>query len=164
MIICLGYPLVDASMRELKQTGYLSNRGRQVVASFLIYNLNIDWRLGAQYFERVLIDSDVTSNYGNWNSIACIQPDKQRQNRFNILLQSIDYDSNGEYIKHWLSELKDVPIPLVFEPWKLSLEQQLEYHVHMGQQYPLPIVTSSDSIVLNKKMKQRNIGGKRNKE
>ena len=65
-----GIPLIDANMRELKLTGWMSNRGRQNVASYLIYDLNLDWRIGADYFESLLIDSDVTSNYGNWNAAA----------------------------------------------------------------------------------------------
>lgn len=86
-----GYPLVDACMRELNTTGFMSNRGRQNVASFLTQNLNVDWRLGAAYFEERLIDHDVCSNYANWLLAAGVT-EGRRTNVFDILRQSAEYD------------------------------------------------------------------------
>jgi hypothetical protein len=94
-----GQPLVDANMRELKLTGFMSNRGRQNVASFLTQNLNVDWRLGAAYFEEALIDHDVTANWGNWMFAAGLSGG--RVNKFNILKQSKDYDEQGDYCRLW---------------------------------------------------------------
>ena len=91
-------------MRELNATGYMSNRGRQIVGSFLTHDLKQDWRYGAYHFEEKLLDHDVHSNYGSWNAIAGVGPG--RVNHFNTLLQSKKFDANGEYIKLWVPELK----------------------------------------------------------
>lgn len=132
-----GYPLIDANMRELLHTGFMSNRGRQNVASFLIFDLKIDWRVGAHHFESLLIDSDVYSNYGNWNAAAGLLGG--RINKFNILKQSKDYDPDGKYIKSWVPELAHVPVPELFEPWKLATNRQWAYKVVIGTDYPSPI-------------------------
>ena len=110
-----GYPLVDAAMRELKQTGYMSNRARQNVASFLTKNLGIDWRVGAEWFESQLIDHDVSSNYGNWNYIAGIGNDAREFRFFNVTKQGKRYDPNGEYVKTWVNEIKDVDESLIYD-------------------------------------------------
>jgi len=133
-----GYPLVDANMRELAATGFMSNRGRQNVASFLAIDLNCDWRYGADHFESLLLDYDVYSNWGNWCSAAGMTGG--RLNRFNIVKQSKDYDKEGEYVRHWIPELKDVPTNLVHEPWKMSKEQQHQFSCRLGVDYPNPIV------------------------
>jgi len=99
-----GFPFVDAQMRELKATGFMSNRGRQNVASFLVFTLKIDWRWGAEYFEHVLLDHDVAANYGNWITIAGVGF-QTRDNVFNVVKQSKQYESGGEYMKFWLPEL-----------------------------------------------------------
>eukprot|EP00546_Thalassionema_frauenfeldii_P002476 CAMPEP_0178935750 /NCGR_PEP_ID=MMETSP0786-20121207/24732_1 /TAXON_ID=186022 /ORGANISM="Thalassionema frauenfeldii, Strain CCMP 1798" /LENGTH=439 /DNA_ID=CAMNT_0020613959 /DNA_START=159 /DNA_END=1478 /DNA_ORIENTATION=+ len=112
-----GYPLVDANMRELSVTGFMSNRGRQNVCSFLALDLEEDWRYGADYFESTLLDYDVHSNWGNWCSGAGMTGG--RLNRFNIVKQSKDYDQHGDYVRHWLPELKNLPIEFVHEPWKI---------------------------------------------
>jgi len=122
-----GQPLVDANMRELALTGFMSNRGRQNVASFLTQNLHVDWRLGAAYFEEVLIDHDVTANWGNWHAAAGVTGG--RVNRFNILKQSSDYDASGDYVRLWLPELARVPAAKVHQPWSLTAMEQLEYQV-----------------------------------
>ncbi|CAD7969105.1 unnamed protein product [Amoebophrya sp. A25] len=96
-----GFPIVDAWMKELRHTGFMSNRGRQNVASFLVFNLKCDWRWGAEYFEHVLLDHDVASNYGNWLTIAGIGF-QTRDNIFNIVKQSKQYEAEGEFMKYWL--------------------------------------------------------------
>jgi deoxyribodipyrimidine photo-lyase len=100
-----GIPFIDANMRELKQTGFMSNRGRQNVASFLVKDLKIDWRMGASYFEYTLIDYDVHNNWGNWNYVAGVGNDPREDRYFNTQLQAQRYDPSGKYVKRWLPEL-----------------------------------------------------------
>jgi deoxyribodipyrimidine photo-lyase len=97
-----GDAFVDANMRELKQTGFMSNRGRQNVASYLIDQLQLDWRLGAAYFEEQLIDYDVSSNWGNWAYLAGVGNDPRGKRVFNTEKQAKDYDADGAYRKLWL--------------------------------------------------------------
>jgi len=96
-----GKPFVDANMIELQQTGWMSNRGRQNVASFFAKELQLDWRIGAAYFEALLIDYDVHSNYGNWMYVAGVGNDP-RDRKFNVELQAERYDPNGKYQRLWL--------------------------------------------------------------
>ncbi|UPQ89528.1 DASH family cryptochrome [Vibrio sinaloensis] len=98
-----GLPIVDACMRQLKLTGYLSNRGRQLVASCLIHELDLDWRYGAAYFETKLIDYDVGSNWGNWQYLAGVGADPNPSRKFNLEKQTQMYDPNGEFVAKWLS-------------------------------------------------------------
>jgi deoxyribodipyrimidine photo-lyase len=141
-----GYPLVDANMRELAATGFMSNRGRQNVASFLTKNLGIDWRMGAEWFESLLIDYDVCSNWGNWNYTAGVGNDARGFRYFNIPKQANDYDPNGQYVKHWLPELSQVPARKVHEPWTLSAEEQRRSQLQLGVDYPHPVVDLFKSI------------------
>ncbi len=97
------------------------------VASFLTQNLNVDWRLGAAYFEEALLDHDVTANWGNWMFAAGLSGG--RVNKFNILKQSKDYDEEGEYCRVWCPELAHVPAPKVHTPWQLTEQEQREYKV-----------------------------------
>lgn len=101
-----GVDFIDANMLELKLTGFMSNRGRQNVASFLSHNMGLDWRLGASYFEQQLIDYDVCSNWGNWAYIAGVGNDPREKRVFNIEKQSKDYDPKLSYRKLWLVEKK----------------------------------------------------------
>ena len=102
-----GYPYIDANMIEMKETGFMSNRGRQMVASFLIKDLKIDWRYGAEFFESMLIDHDVASNYGNWNYSAGIGADPRENRYFNVYKQAYTYDRNCKFILKWLPDLKN---------------------------------------------------------
>ena len=113
-----GLPLVDANMRELAATGWMSNRGRQNVASYLVHDLGIDWRQGAEFFETHLLDFDCASNWGNWMAAAGLTGG--RINRFNITKQSRDYDAQGDYLRAWLPELAQVPTELIHTPWQMS--------------------------------------------
>lgn len=139
-----GIPFIDANMRELNSTGYMSNRGRQNVASFLAQNLNLDWRIGAEYFESKLLDYDPCSNYGNWAYNTTVGHDP-RNRYFNIIKQSEKYDSNGEYIRNWIPELKDVPNEFIHEPHKMSSEQQELFNVQIGKNYPKPMINLEES-------------------
>ena len=146
-----GIPFIDANMRELNQTGYMSNRGRQNVASFLAQNLNIDWRMGAEYFESQLIDYDVCSNYGNWMYNSTVGQDP-RNRYFNILNQADKYDKKGEYVRHWLPELKNVPDDFIHEPHTMAVEQQKLSNVIIGEDYPAPMIDLEASY---ERIKQR---------
>jgi deoxyribodipyrimidine photo-lyase len=126
-------------MRELNETGYMSNRGRQNVASFLANNLRVDWRRGAAYFETQLVDYDPCSNYGNWAYIAGVGNDS-RDRYFNVVKQARKYDSGAEYVTHWLPELEPLPPEYAHEPWTLSPEEQAEYGVDIGVDYPEPMI------------------------
>jgi len=150
-----GYPLVDANMREVAATGFMSNRGRQNVCSFLALDMNHDWRCGADYFESILLDYDVHSNWGNWCAGAGMTGG--RVNRFNIVKQSKDYDPNGDYVRLWLPELKDVPNEFIHEPWKMTPFHQMEYEVKIGVDYPRPLIPPFSS----KNSNGRNGGGDR---
>lgn len=120
-----GMPLVDANMRELAATGFMSNRGRQVVARYLVHDLNQDWRHGAAWFEEHLLDYDPASNWGNWAYLASAASDPQRQQPFNTLRQARQYDPEGAYVSLWLPELRNVPAHLRHTPFLLS-QRQLE--------------------------------------
>ena len=146
-----GYPLVDANMRELAATGFMSNRGRQNVASFLTKNLGIDWRMGAEWFESLLIDYDVCSNWGNWNYTAGVGNDARGFRYFNIPKQSKDYDRKGNYLRHWLPELKEIPGTQIHEPWKLNKMELQLYNVNLGVDYPRPVVDFFKSVKANEK-------------
>ena len=110
-----GYPLVDAAMNELRTTGFMSNRARQNVASFLTKNLGIDWRMGAEWFESLLIDHDVSSNYGNWQYVAGIGNDQREFRFFNVMTQGKRYDPSGTFAKHYIPALRGVNGSLVYE-------------------------------------------------
>ncbi len=112
-----GLPFVDAGMRELAATGYLSNRARQNVASYLARDLGQDWRYGAAWFEAQLVDYDVASNWGNWATVAGVGTDK-RDNGFNVIAQAERYDASAEYVSHWLPELRALPPRLRHRPWQ----------------------------------------------
>jgi deoxyribodipyrimidine photo-lyase len=147
-----GFPLVDANMREIAATGFMSNRGRQNVASFLTKNLGIDWRWGAEWFESLLIDYDVCSNWGNWNYTAGVGNDARGFRFFNITKQAKDYDPKGEYVKFWLPELAEVPAAKVHEPWKLLPVEQERFGVRLGVDYPNPVVDLFKSAEANEKI------------
>jgi len=104
-----GVPIVDANMRELAATGFMSNRGRQVVASFLAKNLGVDWRLGAAWFQSRLVDHDPSSNWGNWAYVAGVGNDAREFRWFNPMSQGARYDAEGEHARTWIPALEQVP-------------------------------------------------------
>jgi deoxyribodipyrimidine photo-lyase len=152
-----GFPFVDANMRELAATGFMSNRGRQNVASFLTKNLGINWQMGAEWFESQLIDYDVCSNWGNWNYTAGVGNDARGFRYFNIPKQSREYDPQGDYIRHWLPELAFVPGGQIHEPWQLSATEQKRLGIRLGVNYPHPIVDFFQSVKANEQIYQRAI-------
>jgi deoxyribodipyrimidine photo-lyase len=121
-----GLGLIDASQRELFHTGYTSNRARQNSASFFAKLLYIDWRIGAEWYESMLVDYDVSSNWGNWQYLAGVGNDPRGEARvFNPVKQAFDYDPNAEYCKAWIPELKELTDPgEVFQPWTIRDHQK----------------------------------------
>ncbi|KAF8099926.1 hypothetical protein N665_0235s0025 [Sinapis alba] len=109
-----GYPIIDANMKELSTTGFMSNRGRQIVCSFLVRDMGLDWRMGAEWFETCLLDYDPCSNYGNWTYGAGVGNDPREDRYFSIPKQAQSYDPEGEYIVHWPGRLMymDTVVPL----------------------------------------------------
>ncbi|MDR9828252.1 deoxyribodipyrimidine photo-lyase [Vibrio sp. FNV 38] len=123
-----GYPIVDAAMRQLNQTGWMHNRLRMVVASFLTKDLHLDWRLGEEYFMSKLIDGDYASNNGGWQWCASTGCDGQPYFRiFNPISQGERFDSQGEFVRHWIPELKAVPNRHIHAPWKWSEFESVDY-------------------------------------
>lgn len=135
-----GVPLIDANMREINATGFMSNRGRQNVASFLVKDLGVNWIMGAEYFESLLLDYDPCSNYGNWNYVAGVGSDPRENRYFNPLSQSRKYDSAGKYVRHWLPELKGLPDNYVHRPWAMDDKKLQQVGVTLGKEYPRPSV------------------------
>jgi deoxyribodipyrimidine photo-lyase len=134
-----GVPFVDANMRELNSTGFMSNRGRQIVASFLVNDLGIDWTWGASYFESQLIDYDVCSNWGNWMYVGGVGNDPRENRYFNILRQAKNYDRNGEYVRRMIPELQAIKGFDIHQPWNLSTSQLRSLKIQLGHTYPHPL-------------------------
>ena len=123
-----GTSFIDASQRELFLTGYTSNRARQNVASYLAKHMGMNWKLGAEWYECMLIDYDVSSNWGNWQYVSGVGNDPRGEARvFNPIKQGCDYDPEGEYCKAWVKELHGLEDPQeIFQPWKVSKERRAE--------------------------------------
>ena len=135
-----GVPFVDANMAELNKTGYISNRGRENVASFLVKDLHVDWTRGAAYFEEKLIDYSPASNWGNWAFAAGVGNDPRETRYLNVIKQAGEADPKGEYVKMWLPELRAIPGKLVHTPFFLSVEELSAYHINLGEDYPKLII------------------------
>lgn len=117
------YPLVNACMKELNATGFMSNRGRQIVASCLVNELAVDWRYGAAYFQQQLLDYDVASNWGNWQYLAGVGKDPRGGRHFNLDKQTQEYDPERRYIKHWQCDTKPQPLDVVdYVDWPIMPE------------------------------------------
>jgi len=141
-----GYPLVDAGMRQLLTTGWMHNRVRMVVASFLVKDLLIDWRLGERWFRHLLIDADVAQNVGNWQWAAGTGPDAAPYFRvFNPILQSKRFDPEGVYIRRFVPELADVPTRWIHAPWEAPPLELAGAGVVIGDNYPPPIVQHAEA-------------------
>ncbi len=136
-----GYPIVDAAMRQLTRTGWMHNRARMIVASFLTKDLLIDWRWGELIFMQHLIDGDLSSNNGGWQWVAGTGTDAAPFFRiFNPIIQAKKFDPNGIYIRNWIPELASVPVEYIHSPWELPLQLQTKFDVKIGKDYPAPIV------------------------
>jgi deoxyribodipyrimidine photo-lyase len=136
-----GYPVVDAAMRELRQTGWMHNRARMIVASFLTKDLHIDWRWGEKWFMQHLVDGDPAANNGGWQWTAGTGTDAAPYFRiFNPVMQGMKFDPQGDYIRRWVKELMWVPLEYIHAPWKMPLELQARAQCVIGSDYPKPVV------------------------
>lgn len=136
-----GYPIVDAGMRELWETGYMHNRVRMIVGSFLVKNLLIDWRKGEEWFWECLVDADLANNSANWQWVAGCGTDSSPYFRiFNPVTQAKKFDPDGAYIKKFVPELAKLPNKYLFTPWETPKEILKGAGIEIGNQYPNPIV------------------------
>jgi deoxyribodipyrimidine photo-lyase len=137
-----GYPLVDAGMRELAGSGYMHNRARLVVGSFLVKDMGIDWRWGERWFMRSLLDGDMANNNGNWQWIASVGVDPQPPSRrmFNPTRQLERFDADGVYVRRHVPELRRVPDEYLREPWTMPEDVQRAAGCVIGKDYPAPIL------------------------
>jgi deoxyribodipyrimidine photo-lyase len=158
-----GIGLIDASQRELIHTGYTSNRARQNVANFLAKHLNIDWRFGAEWYEMLLVDYDVSSSWANWQYVSGVGNDPRGSDRmFNPVKQAFEYDSNGQYVRSWVPELRSLSnLENVFQAWTTSEEDiraaGLERHVMVMD----PILRISFWVNWKPKRRKDRRGGRR---
>jgi deoxyribodipyrimidine photo-lyase len=136
-----GYPLVDAAMRQLNETGYMHNRLRMVTASFLTKDLGVDWREGERYFARQLNDFDLAANNGGWQWAASTGTDAQPYFRiFNPVSQSEKFDARGDFIRRYVPELATLPAPDIHAPWRADRSTLAAAGVKLGETYPEPLV------------------------
>ena len=139
-----GYPLIDAAMIQLNNTGYMHNRLRMLSASFLTKHLNIDYKLGEDYFANKLLDYELACNNGNWQWCASTGCDSQPYIRiYNPVKQSQMFDSEALFIKKYIPMFKNIPSKFLHEPWKY-IEEIKEYKITIGKDYPLPIVNHEE--------------------
>jgi deoxyribodipyrimidine photo-lyase len=137
-----GYPIVDAAMRQLRREGWIHNRGRLIVGSFLTKDLGIDWRWGERWFMELLLDGDEASNNGNWQWIASVGVDPQPPSRrlLNPTRQQTRFDPDGAFVRRYVPELERVPDAYLAEPWTMPPAVQAAAGCVIGRDYPAPIV------------------------
>jgi len=141
-----GYPIVDAAMRQLSAMGWMPNRARMIVASFLTKDLLTDWRVGEAHFMRHLLDGDPASNLGGWQWAASVGTDAQPYFRvFNPVTQGERFDPDGLYVRRWLPELAAVPAGRIHAPWTMTPGEQAVARCTIGTDYPHPIVDHADA-------------------
>ena len=141
-----GYPIIDAGMRELYETGYMHNRVRMIVASFLVKNLLIHWHKGERWFWDCLFDADLANNSASWQWVAGSGADAAPYFRiFNPVTQGIKFDVDGQYTKQYVPELKDMPNKYLFSPWEAPDDVLNKANVVLGGNYPKPIIDIKES-------------------
>ena len=141
-----GYPVVDAAMRQLWQTGWMHNRARMVAASFLIKHLLIDWRRGEDWFWDTLVDADLANNAASWQWVAGSGADASPYFRiFNPVAQGERFDSDGAYVRRWLPELANLPNKYIHAPWTAPADVLAASNVVLGSTYPHPIVDHAEA-------------------
>ena len=144
-----GYPLIDAAMAQINQTGYMHNRLRMVTASFLVKDLGIDWRWGERYFAEKLNDFELASNNGGWQWAASSGCDAQPYFRiFNPVSQSEKFDADGKFIRKYLPRLAGLPTAALHSPWLASPMERAAAGVTPGANYPLPVVNHAEARAL----------------
>lgn len=136
-----GYPIVDAGMRQLWSTGWMHNRVRMIVGSFLVKHLLQPWQAGAAWFQDTLVDSDLANNTMGWQWVAGCGADAAPYFRvFNPILQGEKFDKTGEYVKTWVPELSKLPKKFIHKPWEASPQVLKDSGVDLGKTYPKPII------------------------
>ena len=136
-----GFPIIDAGMRELWQTGTMHNRVRMLVASFLTKNGLIDWRYGADWFWNCLVDADLASNTASWQWVAGSGADAAPYFRiFNPVLQAKRFDPQGDYIRQYVPEIAKLPNTYLFKPWEAGSHELKKANILLGKTYPYPIL------------------------
>ncbi len=136
-----GYPIIDAGMRELTATGWMHDRVRVIVASFLVKHLLISWQQGARWFWDTLVDADLAGNSVNWQQVAGCGTDGAPYFRIsNPVLQARKIDPEGAYVKAWVPELSKLPKGRIHEPWRASESVLAKAGIVLGETYPEPIV------------------------
>ncbi len=141
-----GYPIVDAGMRQLWETGIMHNRVRMVVASFLVKHLLVDWRIGERWFWDTLVDGDPASNPANWQWVAGSGADAAPYFRvFNPILQGEKFDPDGVYVRQWVPEIADLPDKHLHAPWKAPEDVLAKAGVKLGETYPAPVVDHGEA-------------------
>ncbi|MCS5707282.1 DNA photolyase family protein [Candidatus Berkiella cookevillensis] len=139
-----GYPIVDAGMRELWETGIMHNRVRMIVASFLTKDLFLHWTEGQNWFWNTLVDADLANNAAGWQWVSGSGADAQPYFRiFNPITQSEKFDSNGTYIRRWVPELQALPDKFIHAPWKADILELKKLGITLGKDYPFPMVEHS---------------------
>jgi len=141
-----GIPIVDAGMRQLYETGWMHNRVRMIVGSLLVKNLLIHWHKGEEWFWDTLVDADLASNSASWQWVAGSGADASPYFRiFNPLLQGEKFDPNGDYVRRYVPELKDMPKEFIHKPWEAGPLILQSAGVKLGEDYPEPIVDLKES-------------------
>ena len=136
-----GYPIVDAGMRELWETGWMHNRIRMVVGSFLVKHLRINWQEGEKHFRNCLLDFNEANNVAQWQWVAGCGADAAPYFRiFNPIIQGEKFDKDGTYVKKWVPELSKVPSKFIHKPWEMEIKYQQAINTIIGKDYPMPIV------------------------
>ncbi|MFS0576067.1 FAD-binding domain-containing protein [Sporosarcina sp. 179-K 3D1 HS] len=136
-----GYPLVDAGMRQLRETGFIHNRVRMVVASFLVKHLLIPWTAGSDWFRETLVDFDEANNAMGWQWVTGSGIDAAPYFRiFNPIMQSEKFDPNGFFIRRWVPELGELPAKYTHRPWAAPADVLEEAGIRIGEDYPFPMI------------------------
>ncbi|MFK4594262.1 cryptochrome/photolyase family protein [Streptomyces pristinaespiralis] len=135
-----GFPVVDAAMRQLRHEGWMHNRARLLVASFLTKTLYVDWRIGARYFLDRLVDGDIVNNQLNWQWVAGTGTDTRPHRVLNPVVQGKRFDPRGEYVRRWVPELREIPDGAVHEPWRLPADRRARLD------YPDPLIDLAEGL------------------
>ncbi|WAZ19063.1 DNA photolyase family protein [Streptomyces cinnabarinus] len=144
-----GYPVIDAAMRQLRHEGWMHNRARLLAASFLTKTLYVDWRIGAGHFLDLLVDGDIVNNQLNWQWVAGTGTDTRPHRVLNPTVQGKRFDPQGQYVRRWVPELRDVKDGRVHEPWRLPGQERPD-------DYPAPLIDLGDGLARFKQARGRN--------
>ncbi len=131
-----GYPVVDAAMRQLRDTGWLPDRARRLAAAFLVEDLRIDWKVGEQHFRHLLVDADVAQNVGNWQSVARLLPADSAGDGAGPVETGRRWDPDGAYVRRWVPELAAIDDARIHAPWEVPADELAAIGITLGSDYP----------------------------